>query len=68
MTTTTFRVNGMTCGHCVHAVTTEIGALDGVHDVAVGLPSGVITVVSDQPVDPDDIAAAIVEAGYEVAS
>lgn len=64
--TTTFTVSGMTCGHCVAAVTDEVSKLDNVRDVAVDLPSGAVTVVSDGPVDHAAFAAAVDEAGYEV--
>lgn len=62
--TATFRVEGMTCGHCRLAVTAEICALPGVQDVIVDLPTGAVTVSSVQPVDRTEIAAAVDEAGY----
>jgi copper chaperone CopZ len=68
-TTTTFTVDGMTCGHCVHAVTTELSALDGVSDVSVELVAGgssPVTVTSATPLADDTVAAAVVEAGYAV--
>ena len=64
--TTTCRVNGMTCDHCKQAVTAEIFAVPGVHQVSVDLPSGTVTVSVTQPVDRADIAAAIDEAGYSL--
>ncbi len=67
-TTTTFTVTGMTCGHCVAAVTEEVSKLDHVNDVEVDLGSGAVTVHSDGPVDPGAFAAAVDEAGYGVAS
>ena len=65
-TTTTFRVSGMTCGHCVAAVTEEVAKLDHVEAVEVDLGSGAVRVMSDGPVDPAAFAAAIDEAGYDV--
>lgn len=62
--TTTFQVSGMTCGHCVHAVTTEIGKLAGVETVSIDLPTGLVSVTTQQPVDRADVAAAVDEAGY----
>jgi copper ion binding protein len=59
-----FQVTGMTCGHCVHAVITEVGKVSGVQSVAVDLPTGVVTVSTTGPVDRADIAAAVDEAGY----
>ncbi len=66
-TTTTFTVKGMTCGHCVAAVTAEVSKLDHVNGVEVDLNSGAVTVDSDGPVDPVAFAAAVDEAGYAVA-
>ncbi len=65
-TTTTFTVTGMTCGHCVAAVTEEVSKLVHVTHVDVDLASGAVTVESDGPVDPVQFAAAVDEAGYEV--
>ena len=71
MTTTTYKVTGMTCEHCVNAVTSEVGALDGVDAVQVLLvPDGVstVTVTSAAPVPDPEITAALDEAGgYQLA-
>ncbi len=67
MTTTTYSVDGMTCGHCVQHVTSEISALPGVRDVSVQLVAGgssPVTVTSDGPLDDNAVSAAVVEAGY----
>ena len=69
MSTTPFRVDGMTCGHCVNAVTEELSALPGVTAVDVELVTGgssPVTVTSDTPLDPAAVDAAVVEAGYAV--
>jgi len=64
VTTTTYHVTGMTCDHCVRAVTTELVLLEGVRSVDVDLAQGVVTVTSDGPLDMDDVREAIDEAGY----
>ena len=61
------KVKGMTCQHCVMAVTKALGALEGIKNVQVDLKSGVATYEEVKPVDPQKIAAAIKKAGYEVA-
>jgi copper chaperone CopZ len=66
--TSTYRVTGMTCGHCVKAVTDEITALDGVERVDVELSSGAVTVVSSEALTQDAVAAAVDEAGYALAT
>ena len=64
----TYTITGMTCGHCVNAVSTELGRLVGVTDVQVDLAAGTATVTSEQPLEPEAVRAAVDEAGYEVAS
>jgi copper chaperone len=64
----TYRVVGMTCGHCVAAVQQEIGAIDGVTDVTVDLATGDVVVASTRPIADNEMTAAIEEAGYELAS
>jgi copper ion binding protein len=66
METTRFTVKGMTCEHCVAAVTQELSALPGVADVEVDLASGHVSVRSEAPVADETVRAAVDEAGYEV--
>ena len=65
-TTSTYTVDGMTCGHCVASVTDEVSKIDGVTAVDVDLASGQVTVESDGPLDDTAVAAAVDEAGYTV--
>jgi copper chaperone len=65
MTTSTFTVTGMTCGHCVASVTEEVSEVGGVTDVQVDLESGRMVVTGDA--DPAAVQAAVAEAGYEAA-
>jgi copper chaperone CopZ len=70
MSTTTYGVTGMTCGHCVSAVKDELGQVPGVTGVDVDLVAGgtsTVTLTSDAPVDDAAVAAAVDEAGYELA-
>lgn len=63
-----FRIEGMTCGHCVAAVTAALSALEGVSGVEVDLEAGSATVTSDEEFDHAAVGAAIHEAGYELAA
>lgn len=68
--TADYRVTGMTCGHCVAAVTEEVTALPGVTDVAIDLVAGGtsrVRVTSDHPLARSDVAEAVDEAGYRLA-
>ncbi|MDQ2765027.1 MAG: heavy-metal-associated domain-containing protein [Pseudomonadota bacterium] len=67
--TTTVSISGMTCGHCVSAVTEELKSLKGVEDVTVELaPEGIstATVTSRLTISPEEIGEAVAEAGYLV--
>jgi copper ion binding protein len=66
--TETYHVVGMTCGHCVSAVSTELGRLPGVHEVRVELATGEVAVDSDGPLPLDEVRAAVDEAGYQLAA
>jgi copper chaperone len=72
VSTQTFPVTGMTCGHCVSAVTSELKELSGVTDVTVDLVAGgtsTVTLASESPVSEADVAAALDEAGdYSLAN
>ncbi len=65
---TTFEVKGMTCGHCVNAVTSEVLLLPGVTQVDIDLDKGHVLITSDTELDVNDVASAIDEAGYELVS
>lgn len=63
----TFNVAGMTCEHCVAAVSAEVGALAGVSGVDVDLASGEL-VVRGSDIQDDAVRAAVEEAGYSLAA
>jgi copper chaperone CopZ len=64
--TTTYKVSGMTCDHCINAVTNELLAIEGVTAVEVSLESGDVIVTNSREIPLVKIAAAIDEAGYEL--
>ena len=66
-TTTTYAVSGMTCAHCVAAVTEEVAALGGVSAVDIDLRAdgdSRVTVTSAAPLSLDEVRDAVDEAGY----
>ena len=67
-TTTTYKVQGMSCEHCVRAVSAEVGGLDGVTAVEVDLASGEVAVTSEAPLEEAAVRDAVDEAGYELVS
>ncbi len=71
MTTTTYSVTGMTCGHCSSSVTEEISKLAGVQDVKIDLVAGgtsAVHVTSESALDEAAVREAVDEAGYELAA
>ena len=66
--TSRYQVMGMTCAHCVMAVTRELSALPGVREVRVDLATGDVAVSHDTPLDHEQVAAAVDEAGYQLSS
>ena len=66
MSTSTFTVTGMTCGHCVRSVTEEVSDIPGVLDVQVDLATGRLTVSSTTPLEANAVRAAVEEAGYQL--
>jgi len=72
MSTQTFPITGLTCGHCVGAISSELSVLAGVTDVKIDLVTGgtsTLTVTADQALTDDEVAVALGEAGdYKLAS
>ena len=71
MTTQTFPVTGLTCGHCVGAITSELTALPGVTDVKIDLVvegTSTLSFTADKALTDAEVAAALDEAGeYQLA-
>jgi len=65
MSTRTYSVDGMTCAHCVAAVTSEVTKVAGVAGVEVNLAAGTVTVTGES-VDDAAVRDAVDEAGYTV--
>ena len=66
-TTTVLDVQGMTCGHCVKAVTDEVAGIAGVQSVEVDLATGAVTVTAEVDPTREQMSAAVDEAGYVLA-
>ncbi|GAA1400006.1 heavy-metal-associated domain-containing protein [Catellatospora coxensis] len=64
---TTYQITGMTCGHCVSAVTAELTGLPGVKQVEIDLAAGRAVVTSDAVLPLDEVRNAVDEAGYQLA-
>ena len=67
MATTEYRVTGMTCAHCEHAIRDEVGQISGIDVVSVSADTGTLVVDSATPIDDAQVLAAVDEAGYQAA-
>lgn len=67
MSTTTYAVTGMTCGHCERSVRSEVSKLSGVTAIEVSAASGSLVITTDAPIDDAAVLAAVDEAGYTAA-
>jgi copper chaperone len=64
---TRIKIGGMSCQHCVMAVTKALGGIEGIKDVQVDLQKGEASFVEGKPVDRTLIRERIAKAGFEVA-
>jgi copper chaperone CopZ len=65
VSTSEYRVTGMSCGHCEAAVRGEVGQLPGVQGVDVNARTGRLVVTSSVPIDANAVLSAVDEAGYQ---
>lgn len=62
----TIKVRGMSCRHCVMAVTKALSSIDGIKNVSVDLDSDSASYEETKPIDSKIIEEAVRKAGYEV--
>ena len=63
---TTIKIKGMSCQHCVMAVTKALNGIEGIKDVRVDLEKGEATFTEEKPVDRTLIQERIAKAGFDV--
>ena len=62
----TVKIKGMSCQHCVMAVTKALSAVDGITNVEVDLKTGVAKYEEEKPVDAAAVSTAVKKAGFEI--
>lgn len=67
MTTITYTVPAISCGHCVHTIQTELSVLEGVSRVVASEATKAVTIDFEDPATPDRIEALLAEINYPVA-
>jgi copper chaperone CopZ len=67
MTTVTYTIPNISCGHCVHTVKNEVGELEGVLSVDADMVTKQATITFEPPADEDGIKELLAEINYPVA-
>ncbi len=60
-----YQVPGISCEHCVRAITNELSEIDGVEVVSVSIPDKLVTIQQDAAVADEAVIAGISEAGFD---
>ena len=68
MTTKTFEVPAISCGHCTHTIETEVAEIEGVQKVTADIDTKQVTVEWDDPASWDKIKELLVEIDFPPAS
>ncbi len=64
MTTVTYSVPAISCGHCTHTIETELGDLQGIQSVKADIDSKKVVITFDAPASEDTIKALLTEINY----
>ena len=64
---TTIKISGMSCQHCVMAVTKALQRIDGIRNVQVNLDKGEAMFDEERPIDSSTVREAVRKAGFDVA-
>jgi copper chaperone CopZ len=64
MTTVTYTVPAISCGHCTHTIETEVGDLQGVQSVKADEATKKVVITFDTPADEAKIKALLAEINY----
>ena len=67
MTTVTYSVPNISCGHCVHTIQMEVSDMDGVESVTASADTKQVEIVFDAPASEDGIKALLAEINYPAA-
>jgi copper chaperone CopZ len=67
MTTVTYNIPNISCGHCVHTIKTEVGELSGVHSVETNMESRKAIIMYEAPATEQQIKKILSEINYPVA-
>ena len=64
MTTVTYTVPAISCGHCTHTIETEVSELQGVQSVKADITSKKVVITFDTPASEEKIKSLLAEINY----
>lgn len=64
MTTVTYAVPAISCGHCTHTIETEVGDVQGVQSVKADIETKKVVITFDAPASEEKIKALLAEINY----
>jgi copper chaperone len=68
MTTVTYSVPNISCGHCVHTIQSELSEMDGVSSVKADSNTKMVEITFEPPADESLIKSLLAEINYPVAA
>ena len=66
MTTVTYTIPAIHCGHCTHTIEMEVGEIKGVQSVKAEQDTKKVTITYDEPASEEKIKALLAEIDYPV--
>ena len=66
MTTVTYQIPNISCGHCVHTIQSEVSELAGVQSVQADQATQTAVIVFDAPATEDAIKSLLAQINYPV--
>lgn len=67
-TTITYKIPNISCGHCVHTITSEVSDVEGVKNVVADFITKQATITFEPPATEEQIKSVLAEINYPVAA
>lgn len=68
MTTVTYKIPNISCGHCIHTVQSEVSELAGVKSVVADIDKKEAVITFEAPASEEKIKSLLAEINYPVAA
>jgi copper chaperone len=68
MTTVTYSIPNISCGHCVHTIQTEVGEMEGVRSVVADIERKIATIIYEPPATEEGVKSLLASINYPIAN